>query len=84
LSTPTSRSGAGAPSGVTLDPPSAAAAAYGVADAAFGPCALEAGIAGDVALVNDGSGVPTDACEPLVGFRPVRSPSSTGAAAPSS
>lgn len=60
----------GEPTGsfVTINPPSSAAGTYGTATASFGPPAPVAGIAGDVVLVNDGSGVPTDACEPLVGF----------------
>ncbi|MGH9244297.1 MAG: PA domain-containing protein [Acidimicrobiales bacterium] len=60
----------GEPSGpfVTVDPPSSAAGDYGAAEATFGPPAPEAGVPGDIVLVDDGTDVPTDACEPLVGF----------------
>jgi hypothetical protein len=53
---------------VTIDPPSQAAGNYPAAGAAFGPAPPEAGIAGDVVLVDDGTEDPTLGCEPLVGF----------------
>ncbi len=53
---------------VTIDPPSAAAGTYGATGAAFGPAPPAAGIAGAIALVNDGSATPTLGCGPLVGF----------------
>jgi hypothetical protein len=53
---------------VTIDAPSAAAGTYGATGAAFGPAPTAAGVAGAVALVNDGSANPTLGCQPLVGF----------------
>jgi hypothetical protein len=53
---------------VTIDPPSTAAGTYGATGAAFGPAPAETGVAGAVALVNDGSANPTQGCGPLVGF----------------
>jgi hypothetical protein len=53
---------------VTIDAPSSAAGTYGATGAAFGPAPTAAGVAGDVALVNDGSANPTLGCQPLVGF----------------
>ncbi len=41
---------------------------YGATGASFGPAPPEAGISGDVVLVNDGVDTTTDGCEPLVGF----------------
>jgi hypothetical protein len=56
------------PNLVTVDPPSPAAGRYGAAGAAFGPEPTEAALAGDIALVSDGSANPTEGCGPLVGF----------------
>jgi hypothetical protein len=53
---------------VTIDPPSAAAGTYQATGADFGPAPDQTGVAGDVALVNDGSANPTEGCNPLVGF----------------
>ena len=53
---------------MTIDAPSAAAGTYGASGAAFGPAPDEAGIAGNVVPVNDGSALPTEGCGPLVGF----------------
>jgi hypothetical protein len=39
---------------------------YPVGLAAFGPALSSSGVSGDVVLVNDGVGVPTNACEPLI------------------
>jgi hypothetical protein len=60
----------GDPSGplVTVDPPSAAAGTYGASGANFGPAPTEAGISGDLEVVDDGSENPTLGCDPLVGF----------------
>ncbi len=41
---------------------------YGAAWARYGPPATNAGVTGPIALVNDGSAVPTEGCGPLVGF----------------
>ena len=38
-------------------------ASYGAAGAQFGPAPTPAGITGDVVLVNDGTGTPSDGCE---------------------
>jgi hypothetical protein len=56
------------PNLVTIDPPSAAAGAYQASGAAFGPLPTESGIAGDIALVDDGTAAPSEGCSPLVGF----------------
>lgn len=54
---------------VTVNAPSPIAASYPATGALFGPQLSEIGpISGDVALADDGSGVTTDACQPLVGF----------------
>ena len=53
---------------VTIDPPSSAAGEYGAEGASFGPAFDEAGVSGDVVLVDDGVDTTTDGCEPLVGF----------------
>jgi extracellular elastinolytic metalloproteinase len=53
---------------VTIDPPSSAAGVYEAVAAAFGPATDEIGVAGPVALADDGSGAPTEACDPLIGF----------------
>jgi hypothetical protein len=56
------------PNQVVVDPPSAAAGRYFAAGATFGPLPTEAGLAGTIVLVNDGSASPTQGCGPLVGF----------------
>jgi len=56
------------PNLVTIDPPSSAAGTYGAAEAAFGPPPTVAGISGDIILVNDGTSLPTEGCNPLIGF----------------
>ncbi|HEU4450867.1 MAG TPA: M14 family zinc carboxypeptidase [Gaiellaceae bacterium] len=53
---------------VVIDAPSSAAGTYAAVAANFGPPAPVAGIAGSVALANDGSALPTEGCNPLVGF----------------
>ena len=53
---------------LTVDAPSPAAGTYSMTSANFGPLAPESGIAGAIALVNDGSANPTHGCQPLVGF----------------
>jgi hypothetical protein len=58
----------GLPNLVTIDPPSSAAGTYEATGAAFGPTPDEAGIAGNVTLVNDGVAPTADGCEPFVGF----------------
>jgi hypothetical protein len=49
-----------------VNAPSGAAGDYEVGQAAFGPALDEAGVTGDVVLANDGTGVTTNACEPIV------------------
>jgi extracellular elastinolytic metalloproteinase len=56
------------PNIVSVDPPSPAAGQYLAAGAAFGPAPTEAGFAGAIALVDDGSDSPTQGCDPLVSF----------------
>jgi PA domain/LVIVD repeat len=56
------------PNLVTINPPSSAAGTYLASGAAFGPTPPHEGIAGAVALVNDGSANPTQGCNALVGF----------------
>jgi hypothetical protein len=54
---------------LVVDPPSAAAGEYVFAGpAGFGAGLPPAGLAGSFAVVNDGSALPTEGCEPLVGF----------------
>jgi extracellular elastinolytic metalloproteinase len=53
---------------VTVDEPSSAAGSYDAAGAAFGPAVDEEGTAGEIALADDGSDLPTEACEGLVDF----------------
>lgn len=53
---------------VAIDPPSSATGTYGATGAAFGAATTEAGVAGGVVLVNDGSANPTQGCGALVGF----------------
>lgn len=45
---------------------STAAGDYGVGLPSFGPALPGAGVTGDLVLVNDGMGVPTNGCEPLL------------------
>jgi hypothetical protein len=56
------------PNQVTVDAPSSAAGTYEAAGASFGPAPDATGLAGAIVLVNDGSGDPTEGCDPLVGF----------------
>jgi hypothetical protein len=56
------------PNLVTIDAPSSAAGTYVSSGAAFGTTAPVAGIAGSVVLVNDGTALPNEGCNPLVGF----------------
>ena len=56
------------PNDVTVNAPSSAAGTYQASGAAFGPPPTEAGIAGNIVLVNDGTATPTFGCSPLVGF----------------
>jgi hypothetical protein len=60
----------GDPSGplVSVDPPSSAAGTYGAAGASFGPAPTESGIAGELAVVDDGGENPTQGCGALIGF----------------
>jgi hypothetical protein len=58
------------PNTVTIDAPSSAAGTYEAAGAAFGPAPTEAGLSGNIVLINDGvagtpGGTPTDGCEPF-------------------
>jgi hypothetical protein len=53
---------------VTIDAPSPAAGTYPAAGAAFGPAPPEAGISGDIVVVDDGGANPTEGCGPLAGF----------------
>ena len=53
---------------LVVDAPSPAAGTYGAVEASFGPDAPVAGVAGSVALVSDGSSLPSEGCNPLVGF----------------
>ena len=48
-------------------PPAAAAGMYEVTTATFGPPVLSEGTVGELILADDGTGITTDACEPLVG-----------------
>jgi hypothetical protein len=48
-----------------VNSPSMIAADMSVGLASFGPPLEEAGVTGDVVLVNDGAGVPTNGCEPF-------------------
>jgi predicted deacylase len=60
--------GHGLPAELTIDSPSSAAGTYEAAGATFGPEPTEAGFAGAVVPVSDGSANPTLGCGPLVGF----------------
>jgi len=48
-------------------PPATAAGMYEVTTATFGPPVVSEGTVGELALADDGAGIATDACEPLVG-----------------
>lgn len=50
---------------LVIDPPSPAAGTYRAEGAAFGPPLDATGVAGDVALVDDEAGTPSDACDPI-------------------
>jgi len=45
---------------------SVAAGDYNIGLASFGPSLTESGVTGDLVLVNDGTGVPTNGCEPFI------------------
>jgi len=47
---------------------SPAAGSYEASGATFGPTPTEAGVGGLIVAVNDGSGLPTEGCGPLIGF----------------
>lgn len=51
---------------LTVNSPASIAGDYAAAGAAFGPTLDETGVTGDVVLADDGAGVPSDACTPLV------------------
>jgi len=53
---------------VTVDAPSSAAGTYDATGANFGPPAPVGGIDASIALVNDGTALPNEGCNPLVGF----------------
>jgi subtilisin family serine protease len=48
--------------------PASIAGDFGAGAAFFGPSLVDGAVTGDVALANDATDTPTDACEPLVGF----------------
>jgi hypothetical protein len=56
------------PNVVTIDAPSSAEGSYEAAGASFGPDLTARGLAGEIVLVDDGTGLTSDACEPLTGF----------------
>jgi hypothetical protein len=51
---------------MTVNSPPALPPTIPVGTAAFGPALTEAGVTGDVVLVDDGTGTVTDACEPII------------------
>ena len=53
---------------LVVEAPSPAAGTYDAVAASFGPDAPVAGIAGSIALANDGTAAPTEGCSPFVGF----------------
>jgi hypothetical protein len=58
------------PNTVTINAPSSAAGTYEAAGAAFGPAPTEAGLSGNIVLIDDGvagtpGGTVTDGCEPF-------------------
>ncbi|MEN8164670.1 MAG: PA domain-containing protein [Acidobacteriota bacterium] len=56
-----------------VNSPPAIAGTYDSTGALFGATGTESdGVTGDMELVNDGSGLPTQGCDPLVGFTPGR------------
>ena len=58
-----------APPGLFVTTPASIAGEYPAGGASFGAAYTQAGITGELELVNDGTGASnTDACEPLVGF----------------
>ena len=65
---PCSQQDGARPNLVTVDPPSAAAGSYEAAGASSGPTPTRQGLSGDIVVVNDGTGNPTRACQPLVAF----------------
>jgi hypothetical protein len=55
------------PKGVLhVNAPLAAAGDYEVGEASFGPALSEAGVTADIVVADDGTGVTTNACEPIV------------------
>ncbi|MGH3010720.1 MAG: PA domain-containing protein [Gaiellaceae bacterium] len=56
------------PNLITVDAPSSAAGTYIASGANWGTTAPESGIAGSIVLVNDGTALPSEGCNPLVGF----------------
>jgi hypothetical protein len=56
------------PNRVSVDPPSPAADTYQATGADFGPAPTTTGIAGAIVLVDDGTALPTQGCNPLIGF----------------
>ena len=65
---PCDRTDEARPNLVTIDAPSSAAGSYEAAGASFGPAPSRQGMSGELALVNDGSTNPTEACDPLIDF----------------
>ncbi len=53
---------------LVVNSPAAIAWGYIAGEAAFGPPLDLSGISGDLEYVNDGEFIPTDGCEPLIGF----------------
>ncbi len=51
---------------LTVNSPASVAGIYAVGQAQFGPALASPGVTGNLVLVNDGVGVATDACEPIV------------------
>lgn len=56
------------PAVVEVTAPATITGNYRAAPADFGPDITQAGFLGTLALVDDGSAMPTEACDPLVGF----------------
>ena len=56
------------PNRVIVDAPSPATGTYPATGADFGPAPTVTGIAGDIVSVNDGTALPTQGCNPLIGF----------------
>ena len=57
-----------APPTLTVNSPGTIAGEYAAGSAAFGATLDQTGITGDLELVSDGSGLPTEGCGALVGF----------------